>query len=248
MAWLQHKDEHARDLLINSCMGMVRRRASKMLWSGLTFKELEAEGIAALYEAADTYKPGSCLFSTHAYAKIIQPMLKLAQSAGNPYSIPMSRPERKLQYKLKNAIWKYESAGETPGRAFDLACEELGLSHERAADSLATRAAISIQSSYSVDDEHCIQIKSNEDYIENRIDDERVQTVIREVFAGLSEQEKHILLSRMLSENPPSLDDLAAHYAVPRSRIMRIRDEALRHVRFELKRRRLELSDLISMG
>ena len=247
-AWRDNGDENARDLLIDSCIGLVRRRATSLLWCGLTFRELEAEGVAALYDALGSYEPTKGPFSAHAYNQIIDPMMRLAQSVGNPYSVPSSRPEKRLAYKLKKTIAKHENAGYPSGAAFDLACDELQVPQERAATSLATRSPVrlSVQPS-GEDDERGVQIAAADRPSEAAIDKDqgRTQRILIEAFAGLDDRERDILTRRLTPARPPSLDTLAAEYGISRERVGQLQREAMRHVRLEFERRGLELSDLL---
>jgi DNA-directed RNA polymerase sigma subunit (sigma70/sigma32) len=63
--------------------------------------------------------------------------------------------------------------------------------------------------------------------------------------AGLNEREIRVVRSCFV-EDGPSLDVLAEELGVTRHRVRQIRDEAVDHVRLQLRRRGLGLDDLVA--
>lgn len=247
-AWLEEGDENARVLLVESCMGLVRKAAMALRWTDLDWCDLESEGVTALYEATNIYRPEDGPFSACAFVTVRRRMFELALSSGSAVTSPKSRVERKLRYHLRKKMAVHEGVGMSPGQALEAAAEDLGVPMEAAAAHLAARSPLSLSVPPSGDDEERgLQIAAVDRPSENAIDQdqERTQRILIEAFAGLDDRERDILTRRLTPARPPSLDTLAAEYGISRERVGQIQREAMRHVRLELERRGLELSDLL---
>ncbi|MCA0961967.1 sigma-70 family RNA polymerase sigma factor [Salipiger bermudensis] len=247
-AWLEEGDENARMLLVESCMGLVRKAAMALLWTDLDWDDLEAEGVAALYEATAIYRPESGEFSACAFITIRRRMFELALSSGSAVTSPRSRVERKLRYHLRKKMAVHEDAGMSPGQALEAAAEDLGVPLEAAAAHLAARSPVSLSVPPSGDDEERgLQIAAADRPSEDAIDQDqgRTRRILTEIFAGLGDLERDILTRRLVPRRPVSLETLAAEYGMTRERIGHVQREGMRHVRLELERRGLELEDLL---
>ncbi len=127
------------------------------------------------------------------------------------------------------------------------AAKELEMIEEHAGAALAVRSAYSMSPASKVNDdgEWDLNIAAETPPVEEHLDRTRVRQIIADTFGGLGDRERDMLSRRLLTTPPPSLDSLAAEYSLSRERIGQIQKEAMRHVRIELKRRGLGLSDLI---
>jgi len=246
VAWKINRDENARDLLIDSCMGLVRKQAQNMKWSGAAFKELESEGVAAILDAIDTFDPTRGHFAAHAYYKIKDALLVSAQTTRNPFKMPISRPEKQIQYKLMPLIAQYETAGMPSGLAFDTACDDLRIPRERAAVALSIRNAISLDVMATEDGEFQEQISAGGPSSEDTIEGDRVSNLLAAAYVGLDDRERSLIELRITADVPMSLDALGAMHGISRERVCQILRKAMKHLRFELEKQGLELSDLLS--
>jgi RNA polymerase sigma-32 factor len=246
-AWINNGDQNARMLLVESLMGQVRKAASKLRWGG-DQADLESEGRLAILEAIEKYDPARGPISACAYYQIRERLLELTRTSGHAAVAARSRPERALRYHLARRMAAAEGEGLSAGEALHRAAGELRVSVEHAAAALAVRSSISTcrLAKYDQDDnDGGLDLASEDPTVEEHLDRSRVAQILTDAFAGLDDRERHILTSRMLADRPISLDALGEQYGVSREKIGQIYDEAVRHVRFELERRRLTLSDLI---
>lgn len=89
-------------------------------------------------------------------------------------------------------------------------------------------------------------LMSDGDLIDENLDQSRIRSVISDAMAGLNDRERRLASVRMLSDEPVSLDDLAAELGMSRRTATTMLSHALEHMRIEMRSKGLELSDLIA--
>lgn len=243
LEWQQSGDERALNSLIESCMGLVYQETAKTRrWSGLEREDLNAEGMIGIVRAAHEYDPERGAFSACAAMWIRYYIRIYARKNWSGMKIPNSRREAVLHSGIGPLVEKHERAGASRQKAIELAASELGvdpLHAERAIQLKAPGRPIGAEHDDSVDP------AADESTAEEVCDRGLVQEVLEECLAGLTDRERAIIAARFLSEDTRSLDSLGKQFGVSRERIRQVQNDALEHIRIELRRRGLELKDMI---
>ncbi|MGR3315407.1 sigma-70 family RNA polymerase sigma factor [Roseovarius indicus] len=235
-------DRRAHAELVETFRGLVYQLATRMLPSGIPRDDLVSEGLLGVCEAIEKFEPDRGDMMGIVYRLVQNRLDTLSRDMSRPVSAARSRPERRLRWHLSRKVQEYEAKGYGSTRALELAAHDFGVSVDHAASNLAMRTAVPFDT--GDDEDESRQFTDDAPPVEDALDVLRVRKVLAEAMESLDDRERYILQVR-LAEDRPSLDSLGAKFGVSRNRIGQIQKDALEHIRFELKRRGLELADLI---
>ncbi|RKT35305.1 RNA polymerase sigma factor (sigma-70 family) [Roseovarius halotolerans] len=233
--------------LAESLEGLVVKIASKYRNGPFSMSDLKSEGRVGMLEGLERFDPDVECGSIPAICsyRIVRRLDEYMHSANSILYVPKSRKEKQMRFHLSSKKQKYESEGWSPSMALDLAARDIGVTPSHAAEALSIRNCVPFDVQDSEDDENFRQFEDKTvGSIEQEVDKPRVLSALKSAMSGLDARERHVISTR-LTDPPRSFDELAEEFNVSRTRVTQIHREAMRHIRFELEQKGLELGDLI---
>ncbi len=223
-------DREARDLLIETNLGLVVTMARRFLGRGLELDDLIGEGNLGLIQAAEGFSPRfGTRFSTFAACCI----RRTIREALVRTTLTIRLPERLVRLLMK---WRRaeRALGCELGRApcFDEIASSLGLSEARKV--MVSRALdagrLRPDSSYGdgVGDRLSDSVIDSDGGAEERVDAEDERTVVRRLIGQLDERERAIVMLRFgLDGESLTLEEIGRRLGVTRERMRQLEGHAL---------------------
>jgi len=228
-------DISARNELVVSNTGLVKKFALKFIGRGLDYEDLCQEGCLGLIHAVDKYDMSEgTAFSTYAYYWIIQSICRAICNTGNTIRIPVyvhnrcSRTSRKIIEATD--MWGSAISDEDLSRFFDISTDEIKelRKYEMLANTTSLNAPIKTDnddSDISMIDLIPSDLPSPHEIVERAvIDDALLQAVSR-----LSEREQYVLSHRygLMGLDTQTLDQIGKRLGLTRERIRQIENKSL---------------------
>lgn len=229
LAYREHGDERARELLIRSLEGLAVSCAGRFIGSGVDVEDMRSAAMVGLVEAIDVHdlSRGDNIAGT-AWQWCRRRIMELIDSSADAAVSKWSKMDRKIRRNLMPLVAEYETAGASRSQAMILACDDLDVDVSRADAWLAARG------SAPIDD--VPEVSTDDMPADEMVSRNQAAAVLRDAMSGLDDRERKVLEFK-LSGRTPSFDELAEKYGVTRRRVRQICDDAQEHVLFELRRR-----------
>jgi RNA polymerase sigma-32 factor len=247
MRYKKDGDLEAARKLITSNLKFVVRIANTYKSYGLNPMDLIQEGNIGLMRAVKGFDPtkGYRLIS-YAVWWIKAYIQNFIIKSWSLVKIGTNQAQRKLFYKLRSTKQKMDYAKEilSPDEYKNLA-EELGVSDEAVVEmdqrigtkdlSLDAELAANNESThldFLVDD-----LTNQEELISKNEEEENLKSGLDIAMDSLKDRERYIIKSRILSENPLTLEELGSELNISRERVRQIESSALQKIKTVLEKK-----------
>jgi RNA polymerase sigma-32 factor len=247
MRYKKHGDLEAARKLITSNLKFVVRIANTYKNYGLNPMDLIQEGNIGLMHAVKGFDPtkGYRLIS-YAVWWIRAYIQNFVIKSWSLVKIGTNQAQRKLFYKLRSTKQKMDYTEEilSPDEYKNLA-EELGVSDEAVVemdqrigtkdlslDAELTANNESTHLDFLVDD-----LTNQEDLISKNEEEENLRSGLDIAMDSLKDRERYIIKSRILSENPLTLEELGSELNISRERVRQIESSALQKIKTILEKK-----------
>ncbi len=246
-AVFNRKDRDAAQKLVISNLRLVVKIALEYYNSYLNILDLIQEGNVGLLHAVKKYNPyKGTRFSTYASFWIRANILKYIMDSWSLVKVGTTQGQRKLFYRLNKEKQKLEALGVYP--APQLLASTLDVKEEEVVD-MQKRLAftdVSLESPLHDESDDTIMdmMKSDENVEEKVAEKERSELLARKVAEfklDLNEKELFIFESRMMAEEPLTLQEIGAKFDISRERVRQIENRVLKRFKERFKG---ELKDL----
>jgi RNA polymerase sigma-32 factor len=249
MRYKKDGDLEAARKLITSNLKFVVRIANTYKNYGLNPMDLIQEGNIGLMHAVKGFDPtkGYRLIS-YAVWWIRAYIQNFIIKSWSLVKIGTNQAQRKLFYKLRSTKQKMDYTEEilSPDEYKNLA-EELGVSDEAVVemdqrigtkdlslDAELTANNESTHLDFLVDD-----LTNQEELISKNEEEENIRTGLDVAMGSLKDRERYIIKSRILSENPLTLEELGSELKISRERVRQIETSALQKIKTALEKKGL---------
>lgn len=242
-------DLEAARKLITSNLKFVVRIANTYKNYGLNPMDLIQEGNVGLMHAVKGFDPtkGYRLIS-YAVWWIKAYMQNFIIKSWSLVKIGTNQAQRKLFYKLRSTKQKMDYTEDIlSSDEYKNLAEELGVSDEAVVEmdqrigtkdlSLDAELAANNESThldFLVDD-----LTNQEDLISKNEEDENLKSGLDIAMDSLKDRERYIIKSRILSENPLTLEELGSELNISRERVRQIESSALQKIKTVLEKKGL---------
>jgi RNA polymerase sigma-32 factor len=231
--WREHEDPVAAEKLVTSHLRLVAKMAMGYRGYGLPVAEVISEGNIGLMQAVKKFDPEKGFrLATYAMWWIRASIQEYVLRSWSLVKMGTTAAQKKLFFNLRRMKSKMQALEEG-----DLRPDQV--------EEIATKLAVTNDEVISMNrrlsgPDASLNIRVGEDggaewqewlssdepsqetvYAAREEFDERL-TLLQEAMATLNERERHIIQERRLKEDPVTLEELAAHYAVSRERIRQI--------------------------
>ncbi|WP_253299926.1 RNA polymerase factor sigma-32 [Wolbachia endosymbiont of Chironomus riparius] len=254
--WCEHKDLSSAHKLITSHLNMVVKIAMKFKNYGLSLMDLIMEGNIGLMNAVKKFNPDlGFRFSTYAVWWVKASMKDFILRSWSFIKIGTTQAQRKLFFslrKIKKRILQYSNRELLNNDEVKAISNELSVSEEDIMQmsnrliykDLSLNERISNDSTTELQD--IIPHNSlNQELIYQKNEEREIREImLKNALANLNERARDIFISKYLSEEPKTLEELSKKYLVSRERIRQIAEQAMTKVRqyIESQSSRLKLN------
>lgn len=239
---IQHGDHSAWPELERAMMGMVVSFAIKARgWSGgvAEVEDLKATGWEVVLECTykfDPDRPGADFGGMCHYW--LPERLGIAARESGVVRLGRGRRAKNASMKLRGLMSEYEAQGLSVEQALQEASKRLQVSESEAAHTLNGAKTVALGTE---EGEH-----EPEDASPAALDviaSQDMQTLVRSLFADLSDEDQDLIQEYVIEEK--SYELMASTRAISRERVRQKTNIALNRLRVEMRRRGLDLSDLV---
>ncbi|QKX01805.1 sigma-70 family RNA polymerase sigma factor [Wolbachia endosymbiont of Cruorifilaria tuberocauda] len=249
--WHQYKNISSAHKLITSHLNLVVKIAMKFKNYGLLLMDLIMEGNIGLMHAVRKFNPNlGFRFSTYAVWWIEASIKDFILKSWSFVKIGTTQAQRKLFFSLrriKKRILQYTNRETLNNEEIKAISNELSVS-EGDVVQMSYRLAYkdqSLNNCLKLGDDSKKELQdiipcnsgSQEVTYQNHEERELKETILRNALASLSERSRDIFVSRYLSENTQTLDELGKKYGISRERIRQLAEQAMskvkRHINLE---------------
>lgn len=248
-AWQKEGDERARVALIDAYMPMLQSFTARASRSPSDRDDILQEAIIGFTIALDRYDTQHGI-RLGRWAKChVQKELRdyrLANCA--PIRLPNSRRTKDMENRVIGVINELEKVyGVKLTRAQkELICRDERFELSDLDDYLSITAPTKPIEA-STDDEGGVEISADDPGAAEELAAQRTGRLIRETVDGLEERARHVIRRRYFcDEKQPSLEVVAAELGISRERAGQLERAALSDLRTALRKRGLELGDLVA--
>ncbi|QKX02392.1 RNA polymerase factor sigma-32 [Wolbachia endosymbiont of Dirofilaria (Dirofilaria) immitis] len=253
--WHQCKDISSAHKLITSHLNLVVKIAMKFKNYGLLLMDLIMEGNVGLMHAVKKFNPNlGFRFSTYAVWWIEASIKDFILKSWSFIKIGTTQAQRKLFFslrKIKKRILQCTnretlSSEEIKAISNELAVSEVDviqMSYRLAYkdQSLNNCLKVGDDSKKELQDMIPCNFASQEVTYQNHEEKELKETILNNALGSLSERSRDIFISRYLSENTQTLDELGKKYSVSRERIRQLAEQAMSKVKQHIQSESLKL-------
>lgn len=230
--WQESKDQRAADALITSHLRLAHKIARSYQGYGLPLTDLMAEASVGLVLAASKFQPDrGSRFSTYAAWWIRASIHEYILRSWSLVKIGTTAAQKKLFFRLRGEMRKLKSdaASLTPELAGQIA-ERLAVT-ERDVIEMDCRLGgdLSLNSPVNQEDGTCewqdmLEDRSlNAEALLAESDESTHQaSAVRAAMNVLTERERRVFVARRLTEEPPTLDELARELSISSERVRQI--------------------------
>ncbi|MDG7056036.1 MAG: RNA polymerase factor sigma-32 [Wolbachia endosymbiont of Meromenopon meropis] len=243
--WHQHKDISSAHKLINSHLNLVVKIAIKFKNYGLVLMDLVMEGNMGLMHAVKKFNPDlGFRFSTYAVWWIEASIKDFILKSWSFVRIGTTQAQRKLFFSLRrikkrilqctnrDVLSNEEikaisselsvSEGDVVQMSYRLACKD---------QSLNKCIRMNDDSKKELQDMIPCDLLSQETTYQKCEEVELKEKILNNALMKLDERSRYIFISRYLSENVQTLDELSKKYGVSRERIRQLAEQAMSRVK-----------------
>jgi RNA polymerase sigma-32 factor len=246
--WREHGDRDAANQLVTSHLRLAVKVAMNYRGYGLPVSEIISEGNVGLLQALDRFEPDRGFrFSTYAVWWIRAAIQDYILRSWSLVKIGTTASQKKLFFKLrsaKNKIAAMQSGDMRPDQVA-LIAKNLGVTDQEVVD-MNRRLGGDSSLNAPIHDEGearewqdflVDQSPSPEALLAVRDETDRQQKALTHAIGVLNPRERRIFEARHLTEQPMTLEDLAAEFNVSRERVRQIEVRAFEKVRKAAKNR-----------
>ena len=248
----EHGDRRALDRLVSSHLRLVVKIAAGYRGYGLPAAELISEGSIGLMQAAErfdpdrgfrfaTYAPWWIRAAMHDYIMRSRSLVKMGTTVG----------QRKLFFSLRKTKASLSLVGDgdmSPGDVERVA-SRLGVSEQdvvemnrRLVGDVSLNVTVDEDTQSAWQDQLADAAPSQEETLADQEQLANGRVALAEALTQLNDRERHILVSRRLSEKPKRLAEIATEFGVSRERVRQIEMAAF------IKLRRAIMRDAVVRG
>lgn len=240
-AVFNRKDRDAAQKLVISNLRLVVKIALEYYNSYLNILDLIQEGNVGLLHAVKKYNPyKGTRFSTYASFWIRANILKYIMDSWSLVKVGTTQGQRKLFYRLNKEKQKLEALGIYP--APQLLASTLDVKEEEVVD-MQKRLAftdVSLEAPLHDDSDDTIMdmMKSDENVEEVVAEKEKSEFLARKVAEfklDLNEKELFIFETRMMAEEPLTLQEIGEKFDISRERVRQIENRVLKRFKERFK-------------
>lgn len=227
-------DKIAAQKLVMSNLRLVVKISLEYYSTYLNILDLIQEGNVGLLHAVKKYNPyKNTKFSTYASFWIRAYILKYIMDSWSLVKIGTTQGQRKLFYRLNKEKQRLEALGVYP--APRLLAKNLDVKEEEVEDMQKRLAYTDISLDMPLHDESDDTIMDTmrssdnvEEFVQQKEKNEILTKKIGEFKTTLNEKELYIFKSRILAEEPLTLQEIGEHFQISRERVRQIENKVLK--------------------
>jgi RNA polymerase sigma-32 factor len=245
--WRIKRDPQALQMLIGSHLRLVVKHAKRYGGYGLALADLIAQGNLGIMQAAEKFDPDrGARFSTYATWWIRAAIQEYVMHARSLVKMGTTSDQKKLFFNLRRLKQQADVVEEidlTPDQASAIACE-LDIDKQTVLDMNRRMSGPDLSLQTMVNSE------SEEDWQSRLVDSQKdpetraiewnlarhQRAMLDSALQDLTARERHILTSRRLEEDRPTLAELSDIYGISRERVRQIEQRAFEKVQKAMKR------------
>nr|WP_246168575.1 RNA polymerase sigma factor RpoH [Wolbachia endosymbiont of Ctenocephalides felis wCfeT] len=242
--WHKHQDIASAHKLITSHLNLVVKIAMKFKNYGLLLMDLIMEGNMGLMHAVKKFNPDlGFRFSTYAVWWIKASIKDFVLKSWSFVKVGTTQAQKKLFFslrKIKKRILQYTSRESLSNEEIKAIANELSvsendvvqMSYRLSCKDKSLNESVRIgEGSRELQDMIPCNSVSQETTYQAREEKELKETILNNALANLNERARDIFISRYLSENPQTLEELSKKYCVSRERIRQLAEQAMSKVK-----------------
>jgi RNA polymerase sigma-32 factor len=245
--WRIKRDPQALQMLIGSHLRLVVKHAKRYGGYGLALADLIAQGNLGIMQAAEKFDPDrGARFSTYATWWIRAAIQEYVMHARSLVKMGTTSDQKKLFFNLRRLKQQADVVEEidlTPDQASAIA-RELDVDKQTVLDMNCRMSGPDLSLQTTVNSE------SEEDWQSRLVDSQKdpetraiewnlarhQRAMLDSALQDLTARERHILTSRRLEEDRPTLAELSDIYGISRERVRQIEQRAFEKVQKAMKR------------
>ena len=239
--FFEEQDLESAHTLITSNLRFVVKIAGEYRHYGLKMVDLIQEGNIGLMMAVRKFNPykGIRLIS-YAVWWIRAYIQNHVMSMWSLLKIGTTQAQRKLFFKLretKNAILKMNSGEDdshTAALALNVSDKEVAEMEQRLQGDYSLDAELSCGDGLTALESLADDRMNQEDLLGEYQESQQLQEKVAQVVSVLNEKERFIIERRITSDEPMTLQEIAAHFSISRERVRQIEEGALKKVKNSL--------------
>lgn len=236
--WRDHRDPDASERLAGSHLRLVIKVAKGYRGYGLPFADLVSEGNVGLMQAVDKFDPDRGVrLSTYAVWWIRAAIINYVLRTTSTVKMVTTEAHKKLFFNLKrlksahNALEDGDLAPETvTAIAHKLAVSEADVVRMDRSMSVGDRSLNAPIGSDLDGEWQDLLVDDSQDPEATAIaadESDKRRRLMTRMLDTLDDRERHILVERRLTEDPPTLAVLSEEYGISRERVRQIESRAL---------------------
>jgi RNA polymerase sigma-32 factor len=240
--WREQGDRDAANQLVTSHLRLAAKIAMGYRGYGLPISEIISEGNVGLLQALNRFEPNRGFrFATYAIWWVRASIQDYILRSWSLVKIGTTSNQKKLFFKLrsaKNKIAAFESGDLRPDQValiakdLDVPDQDVIDMNRRLAGDKSINAAINGDGEIGEWQDHLVdQSPSPETIVVEQDERDHQHTALIAAIDVLNDRERCIFEARHLTDEPPTLEDLAAKFNVSRERIRQIEVHAFEKVR-----------------
>jgi RNA polymerase sigma-32 factor len=246
--WREHGDRAAADQLVTSHLRLAAKIAMGYRGYGLPVSELISEGNVGLLQALNRFEPEKGFrFATYAMWWIRACIQDYVLRSWSLVKIGTTSNQKKLFFKLraaKNKIAALESGDLTPDQValiaknLDVADQDVIDMNRRLGGDRSINAPIHADGEANEWQDYLVdQSPSPEAIVVEQDEMDRQRKALIAAIDVLGDRERRIFQARLMTDEPPTLDELAIEFNVSRERVRQIEARAFEKVRRATRKR-----------
>jgi RNA polymerase sigma-32 factor len=246
--WREFGDREAADALVTSHLRLAAKIAMGYRGYGLPISEMISEGNVGLMQALNRFEPEKGFrFATYAMWWIRACIQDYILRSWSLVKIGTTANQKKLFFKLRSAkskIAAFESGDLRPdqvasiARSLDVLDQDVIDMNRRLGGDKSINAPIRDDGETGEWQDYLVdQSPSPEAIVVEQDETERQRSALSAAIDVLDGRERSIFEARLLADEPPTLEELAAKFRVSRERIRQIEAHAFEKVRKAAKAR-----------
>jgi RNA polymerase sigma-32 factor len=240
--WREHGDRDAADQLVTSHLRLAAKVAMGYRGYGLPVSEIISEGNVGLMQAVNRFEPEKGFrFSTYAIWWIRASIQDYILRSWSLVKIGTTANQKKLFFKLRSAkskIAAFDGGDLRPdqvasiAKSLDVPDQDVVDMNRRLGGDRSINAPIHEDGELGEWQDHLVdQSPSPEAIVAEQDEKDHQRKALVAAIGVLEDRERRIFEARLLVDEPPTLEDLAARFNVSRERIRQIEARALEKVR-----------------
>lgn len=250
IAWQKNKDQKAAEKIVCAHLKLVLKIVSNFKGYGFPEDDLIAEGNIGLLKALKNFDPSKGFrFSTYAMWWIKCSIQEYVMNNWSLIKIGTTNAQKKLFFKLRQMQYQMacepsdnhfgnESLHDVIAKKLDVDSNEVSEMHVRLNvrdNSLNAPINLNDQGSGEMQDFLQDQNASIEETLCEQDEFKKRHSVFSKVFATLSDREQQIIVSRRLSEEPLTLDEISSKLGLSRERIRQIENSTFEKIKKQIQ-------------